>query len=142
MAHNMHDANYEFIWRKQFSGLIPKNWTLWHNPYEDFKQAGELKLQLNDTLISAGITHPVHHVGREVGASQKLNLDQLVALLSIPNMPGWGVKQVLEAQRKMGLSESDIIAAEKRARDIRAKMEKKKSVSKLSEPLKKLYEGK
>ncbi len=115
---SMSEGVYDYSWRQFFNGLIPSRWKDWREARKDFDKAGELGIQLSTTLVDAGVSHKVHHTVEAAGKSQKLDLDQLTMVMANPNVPWWGVDEVLEAQRKKGTPEEMIKTARDRAKEI------------------------
>ncbi|MBU1070998.1 hypothetical protein KKG65_01125 [Patescibacteria group bacterium] len=127
LVRDINDARYNLTWRSQFDGQIPQSWLNWIDARDNFEAAGKSGWQLSDELINAGVTHPVHHVAREVGKSQKLNMAQLVAVLARPGIPKWGEDEIIESQQKKGLRRADLREARTRADEIKRKMREKDS---------------
>lgn len=127
----MNEGSFDYSWRQFFSGQIPARWKDWREAYDDFNKAGELGIQLSKTLVDAGVSHPLHHTVEAAGKSQKLDLDQLTMVMANPNVPGWGVDQVLEAQRKKGVSEEMIDKARTRAQEVIREREKRQRSPKI-----------
>ena len=124
LAIDVNDARYEFSWRNQFDGQIPKSWLNWMSIRDDFEEAQKLGLQLSDDLINAGITHPLNIVANTVGKSQRLNMTQLVAVLARPNIAPWNEQEIISAQITKGLTQTDLREAQRRAEKIKVKMVK------------------
>lgn len=127
----MNEGSFDYSWRQFFSGQVPARWKDWREACGDFEKAAELGIQLSKTLVDAGVSHPVHHTVEAAGISQKLDLDQLSMVMANPNVPGWGVDQVLEAQRKNGISEKVINQAKTRAQEVIREREKRQKRSKI-----------
>lgn len=113
------DARYELAWRRQYDGKIPERWRNWKNISTDFQEAGKSGLQLSDVLIDAGITYPSPHIAKDVGTSQKLNMTQLVAVMSRHGLPSWSVDEIINAQKTMGLTQKVLNEVQRRADDVK-----------------------
>lgn len=116
VSHERHDV----MWKQAFSGLIPKHWNHWVGIKDDFENAGKQHIQLSSTLVDAGVSHSHHLVLNEVGKSQKLSVEQLAVVMArreIDNIPPWNYDEVVTAQRKKGLTESDYSDARKLSRE-------------------------
>jgi hypothetical protein len=122
ISRDMDDAKYEMIWRRRFSGQIPQQWYIWYNVSHDFEDARRLGVQLSETLVDAGVSHPHHLVANEVGQGQRLSIKQLAWLFARPDFPDWNRDQILVSQRKMGIKEEDICEAMRAADKVRSDM--------------------
>ena len=126
-ARDIQDAHYDLIWRQSFSGKIPRHWDIWYNVQNDFKKAREQKVTLSPTLVNAGITHPNREVVNEVGKGQTLDVRQMAWLFIRPEFPEWNTKEIIAAQRKMGVKDEDIEQATRLADEVRERMNEKDS---------------
>lgn len=97
-----------YYWLFHFNGKIPKRWAdHWANASRDFEEAGKRNVQLSPTLVDAGVSHPNPWTVEEVAKTQKLTPEQLA--ISFAAHPGdWYREQLIEAQRKLGVSEEEI----------------------------------
>lgn len=119
MTRDMDDATYEMIWRKRFSGQIPRQWHIWYNVKGDFEKARQLGVRMSENLVDAGVSHPHHLVANEVGIGQRLNTKQLAWIFVRPEFPNWNRSEILAAQKKMGVSEDDLRDAMRMADEVR-----------------------
>jgi len=132
-------ANFSLVWRQQFSDRIPRRWLFWYYARDDFEEAGKRGIQLSEELVTAGVTHPHHLTAKAAGESQQLNTDQLIAVLAHPTISGWVQRDILDAQKRMGLSEKDLREAQRRAEEIKERMKKaRKRKKQIKSPLPKL----
>lgn len=120
LSSDIDDSRYEMTWRRRFSGQIPQQWHIWYNVRNDFEAAKRVGVQLSETLVNAGISHPHHFVANEVGKGQRLNIKQLAWLFARPDFPDWNRDQILAAQRRMGVIEVDIREATRIADEVKA----------------------
>lgn len=108
------EGHFDLAWRKHFSGRAPERWKTWTEASSDFQEARKRRIQLSQELIDAGVSHPHHLVANEVGLGQSLNVNQLAMVMARPAMPQWNINQIVESQKKRGVSDSII----EKARDI------------------------
>jgi hypothetical protein len=134
--------SYTYAWRRQFDGQIPATWIDGNYASEDFEQAGKLNIQLSEGLVDAGATHPNPYVGREVGKTQKLNTDQLIALLAHPIGPEWIKKEVLEAQLAKGVPRKELDKAFFQAQEIKERVKDRKNTGHVEDQPPRLSSGK
>lgn len=127
MARDVDHAKYEMIWRRRFSGQIPRQWHLWYIARDDLEKARQLGVRISETLIDAGVSHPNHLVANEVGIGQRLNTKQLAWIFVRPEFPNWNRNEILAAQRKMGVSEDDLREAMRMADEVRNETKKRGS---------------
>lgn len=104
--------HHELAWKNAFSGLIPKNWQDWFGAYETFRDAGAQNVQLSPLLINAGISHFNSQVVIMAGSTQKLTPDQLGLIIGNGEFLKGGLNRVISAQKRKGMSDSDLQTAE------------------------------
>lgn len=120
---------HHILWKQAFSGLIPIHWSDWREVKNDFEKGRELNIQLNPTLVDAGVTHSSHFVVRETGRGQKLQTRQLAVVIArkeVENIPGWNYEEIIQAQESKGLSKKDFDKAKDLAKKIVSNLRNRK----------------
>lgn len=129
---------HEIMWKQFFDGAIPKSWgESWASVMDAVEEAGKRDVQLSDTLVNAGVSHSYHLVANRTGRNQRLSSQQLGLILAREDVPQWNSNEVVEAQRKRGMSDKELREAEKVAAEMRDKMRRKKAGQDKIEPPKK-----
>lgn len=120
------DIPHHLMWQQHFSEQVPKDWSIWTIAWNDIRKAGTRGIQLNSTLIDAGVSYPEFIVAVEAGKTQRLNETQLAILLARPDIYDHRREEVLSAQRAMGVSEEVIQEATRIAKEIQDRIREKK----------------
>ena len=100
------------VWKEHFSGLVPKDWHIWHGPKIAFEAAAELDVQLSPTLVFAGMLHEHHLVVKGTSKSQLLNEMQLAICFARSDLSDWDREEIIAAQRAKVLLKSNYSSKE------------------------------
>lgn len=73
-------------------------------------------------------------MANEAGLSQSLNINQLAMVMARPAMPHWNIRQIIESQKKRGVSDSVIEKARDMAEKIKNERGKKPKKPEIVQP--------
>jgi hypothetical protein len=119
---------HEILWKQSFDRRIPRSWGVsWTSVRRAFTEAGELGVQLSETLVNAGVSHPHHIVVICTGTNQRLHPEQLGLILARRDILSSNSSEVVNAQRKRGMSEQELVEAERIASEMKERTKKRRA---------------